>query len=68
MFRVIMQIEFIPLDYDYFDFNGISFVRVWGRTSDGKRVCVIDSFEPYIWAILKERVSDEKAKKIIKEI
>lgn len=60
--------KFIPLDYDYFDFNGSNFVRIWGRTSDGRRICVIDSFSPYIWAILKEGVSDKKIEKIVQEI
>ncbi len=68
MFKIVMQMKFIALDYDYFDFNGGSFVRIWGRTADGKRCCVIDNFSPYIWAILKDDVSDEKVEKIVKRI
>lgn len=49
-----MRLEFIPVDYDYFDFEGKNFVRLIGRTSKGKRICVIDSYEPDFWVILKK--------------
>ena len=48
-----MELEFIPLDYDYFDWQGRNYVKIIGRDDRGKRACIIDSFQPYLWAILK---------------
>ncbi len=48
-----MKFEFVPVDYDYFDFEGKNYVRLIGRTEKGKKVCVIDSYEPNFWVILK---------------
>ena len=60
-----MEMNFVPIDYDYFDFEGKNFVRIFGRNDDGKRVCVIDSFEPFLWAILKENLSKKKIEEIL---
>ena len=30
-----MKTQFIPIDYDYFDFNGRNIVRVVGRNENG---------------------------------
>jgi len=57
--------RFIPIDYDYFDYEGRNFARIFGRNKEGKKVCVIDSFEPYFWAILKEGLSEKRVKEII---
>jgi DNA polymerase elongation subunit (family B) len=51
-----MEIEFIPIDYDYFDYEDNNYVKVFGRSKSGKRVCVIDEFEPSFYVILKEGV------------
>ncbi|MEM4270493.1 MAG: DNA-directed DNA polymerase [Candidatus Pacearchaeota archaeon] len=59
-----MEINFIPLDYDYFDWHGKNYVLIIGRNEKGKRVCVIDSFEASFWAILKEGLSSEKIEKV----
>ena len=61
-------ITFIPIDYGYFDYNGENYARIVGRTDDGKRACIIDNCEVYLWAILKERVSENKINEIIKKI
>lgn len=61
-------INFIPIDYDYFDYEGKTYSRVYGRNDHGKRVCVIDSFDVYFYAILKSGVSEKKIKAIQKEI
>jgi len=58
------EINFIPLDYDYFDWQGKNYVKILGRDDKGKRVCLIDRFEPYFWAILKEGTSDKKIQQI----
>ena len=60
-----MEMRFIPIDYDYFDYEGRNFARIFGRNKEGKKVCVIDSFEPYFWAILKEGLSEKRVKEII---
>ncbi len=63
-----MKINFIPIDYDSFDYNGRNFVKIIGRSEDGKRVCLIDTIDSYFWAILKEGVSDNKAREICDKI
>ncbi|NCO17800.1 hypothetical protein GW922_00250, partial [Candidatus Pacearchaeota archaeon] len=60
-----MEMRFIPIDYDYFDYEGRNFARIFGRNKEGEKVCVIDSFEPYFWAILKEGLSEKRVKEII---
>ncbi|MDP2628767.1 MAG: DNA polymerase domain-containing protein, partial [Nanoarchaeota archaeon] len=63
-----MELEFIPIDYDYFDFQGRNYVKIIGRNNSGKRVCVIDSCDVYLWAILKDNLKKEKINKLIKKI
>jgi DNA polymerase elongation subunit (family B) len=60
-----MEFEFVPIDYDYFDFEGRNYVRLVGRTDKGEKVCVVDSYDPNFYLIL-EKGAD--AKKIIKKI
>ncbi|MBU3924047.1 MAG: DNA-directed DNA polymerase [Nanoarchaeota archaeon] len=60
-----MEIEFIPIDYDYFDFNGGNYVRMIGRDGRGRRVCVIDSYEANFWLILEDGAD---ASKIVKKV
>ena len=59
---------FIPIDYDYFDFNGKNYLKIVGRTDENKRVCIIDEFQPYFWAIFEEGTSEKKICDIQKEI
>ncbi len=63
-----MKTNFIPIDYDYFDFQGKNHALIIGRDEQGKKVCVIDSCSIYLWAILKERISKQKIKKLIEKI
>jgi len=63
-----MKIEFIPIDYDYFDFQGKNHAKIIGRDNKGKRVCVIDSCDVYLWAILKDKVKDNQIDKLIEKI
>ncbi len=63
-----MQIKFIPIDYDYFDYQGKNYVKIIGRNELGKRVCVIDSFEPHFWAILVPGINEKKIQEIQKKI
>ena len=61
-----MKTDFIAIDYDYFDFEGRNYIKIIGRNSSGKRVCIIDSCPIYFWAILKEKLSKKEIEKVIK--
>ncbi len=63
-----MQTNFIPIDYDYFDFQGKNYIKIIGRTDTGKRICVIDDFQGSFWAILKNNFGKEKINKLITKI
>lgn len=63
-----MIVNFIPIDYDYFDWQGRNFLKIVGRDDKGKRVCIVDNFESYFWAILKEGISEKKIKEIQSKI
>jgi DNA polymerase elongation subunit (family B) len=63
-----MELNFIPLDYDYFDWQGRNYVKVIGRDAAGKRICIIDDFQAYFWAIFKPKVSEKKVEKIMRKI
>jgi len=63
-----MKIEFIPVDYDTFDFQGRNYIKIIGRNEAGKRICVIDSCEIYFWAILKEKINNKEIKTIQEKI
>ena len=62
-----MKTEFIPLNYDYFDFEGKNYAKIYGKTKEGKKICLIDSFEPYFWAILREDLTKKQIDKIIQK-
>jgi len=61
-------IKFIPIDYDYFDFEGRNYAKVVGRDDKGKKVCLIDNCDVYFWAIVNEGVSEKKIKGICGKI
>ncbi len=63
-----METNFLPIDYDYFDFGGKNYIKIIGRNDKGKRICVIDSCDVYLWAILKEKLKNEKIDKLIEKI
>lgn len=63
-----MKTDFIPIDYDYFDIEGKNYARIIGRNSKGKRICVIDSCDVYLWAILKENVEKTAIAKLTEKI
>ncbi len=64
----MIKTDFIPIDYSYFDFNGKSYIKITGRNSQGKRVCVIDSCPVFLWAILKEDIKQNKIDNIIEKV
>jgi len=63
-----MKTDFIPVDYDYFDFQGRNYAKIIGRNSQGKRICVIDTCEVYFWAVLKDGLKKEKIDKLMEKI
>jgi len=63
-----MKIDFIPLEYDYFDFQGKNHIKIIGRDSKGKRICVIDACDVYLWAILEKGLSSKKTDQLIEKI
>jgi len=63
-----MKIDFIPIDYDSFDFQGRNYVKVIGRDKKGKRACIIDSCDIYFWAVLKEGIKQKEIDKLIEKI
>lgn len=63
-----MEIEFIPIDYSYFDFKGKNNALIFGRDPKGNRICVIDKCPVYLWAILKDKTSRSKITKLIEKI
>ncbi len=63
-----MKTDFIPIDYNYFDFDGRNYAKIIGRNSQGKRICIIDSCDVYFWAVLKKNLSKAKINKLIKKI
>ena len=63
-----MEINFIPLDYSYFDWQGNNYIKIIGRDDKGKRICLIDEFKPYFWVILKQNITDKKIKELKKKI
>jgi len=64
----MITINFLPYDYDYFDFEGKNYAKIIGRDDKGKRVCVIDYFQPFLYAILKPGVNEKKIQDLQKEI
>ena len=64
----MINTDFIPLDYDYFDFEGRNYAKIIGRNSEGKRICMIDSCPIYLWAILKNGLKREKINRLIEKI
>ena len=63
-----MKSTFIPIDYDYFDFEGKNYALIIGRDQNSKRVCLIDECDVYLWAILKPNLNQVKINKLIQKI
>jgi len=63
-----MKTDFIPIDYDFFDFQGENYAKIVGRNSKGQRVCIIDSVPVYLWAILKDNLEEKKIRNLFEKI
>ena len=64
----MVTINFIPIDYDYFDYKGKNYAKIFGRDDKGKRICLIDSCDVFFWAILKDKISEKKAEELCERI
>lgn len=62
-----MKTTFAPIDYDYFDFEDRNYVFMIGRAENGKKICVVDSYEPNFWIILKKEY-EKDAEKLAEKI
>ena len=60
--------KFIPIDYDYFDWQGRNYIKITGRNEKNKRVCIIDSCNVYLWAILDDSIKDKEIEKLKQKI
>lgn len=63
-----MKTQFFPIDYDYFDWQGRNYAKIVGRDEKGKRVCIIDNCDVFLWAILKDDLTKQKINKLIAKI
>ena len=63
-----MKTEFIPYDYEAFDWQGKNYVKLIGRTPAGKRICVIDNYDANFWAVLQDNLTQTKINKLIEKI
>ncbi len=60
-----MELEFIPLDYDYLTLNEKTYMRVFGKTPKKESCCIIDELENYFYVLSK---NPEKILKKIEKI
>ena len=63
-----MKIQFFLTDIDYFDVNNEDYIRLWGRTKDGKIVCLLDNCDKYYYHLIKQNLSQSEIKKLIEKI
>lgn len=63
-----METKFIPIDYDYFDYEGKNYAKIYGRDGARKKICVVDTCPVYLWAILKKGVTEKLLKNLILDI
>ncbi|MBI2650775.1 hypothetical protein HYX04_05715, partial [Candidatus Woesearchaeota archaeon] len=60
------KVQFFPLDAAYKVVDGKAVINLYGRTSDGRQILILDSsFEPYFYVIPKDGIDiSEKLEKI----
>ncbi|MEM3405380.1 MAG: DNA-directed DNA polymerase [Candidatus Pacearchaeota archaeon] len=63
-----MKISFIPLDYDYFEFENRIYLKIFGKNDEGKNCCLIDEYENFFYVLCKKPEDLLKKIKSIKEI
>ncbi len=45
------KIQFYPIEIDSVIINNRDYIRIFGKTTDNKKICVFDQFENYFWVI-----------------
>ncbi|MBI3623014.1 hypothetical protein HY212_02955 [Candidatus Pacearchaeota archaeon] len=63
-----MKTQFLPIDYDSFDYEGRNYILIIGRSEKGKRIAIVDTCPIYFWAILEKDVKEKKVKELITKI
>ena len=64
-----MDVSFIPLDMDYVDDkSGVTWIRLFGKTNNGKSICVFDSCDSFFYLIPKAHVNLEKYAEGVKKV
>lgn len=63
-FFVFMEMDFVPIDYQMFDYDGRNHVKIFGRNKEGERVCLIDSCPCYMWVILNKGASNDEIEEL----
>jgi DNA polymerase elongation subunit (family B) len=59
----MVSFKFYPVDVNYKVNNDRAVIYIYGKTSDGKQVCLTDnSFSPYFWVLPKKNIEDLKEK------
>ena len=52
------KIQFFPLDATYKIADGRAVINLYGKTIDGKQICILDSnFEPYFYVIPNDGIN-----------
>jgi len=49
-----MKLKFIGLDYDYFNLEGQDYVKITGRSSERKSVCLVDKVDNFFYVLSKK--------------
>ncbi len=63
-----MKLTFIPLYYDYVDIGGKAIVRIFGKTDNGKRVCVVNSCDAFFWILPEKRLNAREIERLMEKI
>jgi DNA polymerase, archaea type len=59
-----MNLQFYPYDFDYKIINGKVLVYLYSKLDDGSKVCVVQEYQPFFYATLKNINKVEFQKKI----
>ncbi len=49
-----MKLNFIPLDYDIATLSGKSYIRMFGKTEEGKSCCIVDEAINFFYVLAEE--------------
>ncbi len=67
-----MELKFIPFDYDHVELENEDFIKIFGRTEEGKTCCVLDYIDNFFYiiegnleAIKKQLSKDEIQSEIV---